>query len=364
MRAHALFSRAFQARIAHPTNILKFQEPVQLGSWVVFTAAASAAVALVISAAAQNIAHSYNLGLATSEFRALVLALASAGASVLGPCAWLAVARGRGFGTRTIALVMAIGCLLFAGLCSLGFTAGSRDQAVVKSTAAADSYADKRAVAKAAAAELATLATIKTPTKVGVDRRRELAKLLSESSAGKGAVAAQVGHDSQATAIAAYFTAAGYPVTAEVAGRWINFGTVAFLELAASWSLTIAAALRPIRHQKPVGAPTAPALPAEPELPTEPASETRRRCRGHDDGDPPASAKARNKGGRPATVVPSEALARLRAKGGKIDGTLGSIGRLIGTRSRTTTHRLLHQLASAGLLSMTTTPRGIAVALV
>jgi hypothetical protein len=260
---------------------------------------------------------------------------------------------------------MAIGCLLFAGVCSLGFTAGSRDMAVVKQTAAADAYADKRAIATAARTELAQLATIKVPSKAVLDRRRELARLLAEPRGGKAAPAS-AGHDSQAAAVSAYFIAAGYPVTVEAAGRWINFGTVAFLELAAARSLTIAAALRPTRRQ-PVGAPAATVVPAEPQLPAKPekpATASPERRQRHNDDDPlPPPPTNKGKGGRPRAVIPAEALARLKAKGGRINGTLGELGKAIGSRSRSTTHRVLHQLAGAGLLTMTATPRGVAVAL-
>jgi hypothetical protein len=40
------------------------------GSWLAFTVASIAACALIFSAGAQNVAHGYSLGLASSEFRA------------------------------------------------------------------------------------------------------------------------------------------------------------------------------------------------------------------------------------------------------------------------------------------------------
>src|SRR5262245_54080500 len=144
MRVSTLFARRAQVSATQTRDINAVGE---VGSWFAFTAASIAALALVFSAACQNVAHGYGLGLATSEFRAIVLALASAGASVLGPCAWLAVFRGRGFGTRAVALVLALGCLAYAGVCSLGFVSGSQDLAVSERTATADAYADRRAVA-------------------------------------------------------------------------------------------------------------------------------------------------------------------------------------------------------------------------
>ena len=144
------------------------------GSWLAFTVASIAACALIFSAGAQNVAHGYSLGLASSEFRALVLAAASAGASLLGPFCWLAVFRGRGFGPRAAALALATGCLAYAGVCSLGFIASSQDLAISERTITADAYADRRALAAAARAELATLAIIKTPSRAVLERRREL----------------------------------------------------------------------------------------------------------------------------------------------------------------------------------------------
>jgi hypothetical protein len=240
MRAFALFGRAPQARIAPASNT---NDLAPGGSYVGFAAAGIAACALIFSAGAQNVAHAYALGLASSEFRALVLAAASAGASVLGPCAWLAVFRGRGFGTRVIALVLALGCLAYAGVCSLGFVAGSKDRDISERVADADAYADARAIATAARAELATLATIRTPSRAVIERRRELASILAPHSPDKRAK--PVGKDSQASALGFYLRAAGWHVTDDAVSVWLSLGMVLFLECAAALSLTVAAALRP-----------------------------------------------------------------------------------------------------------------------
>ena len=145
---------ACKREIAHATIS---DDLPRTGSWTACILATIAACALIFSAGAQNVAHGYQLGLASSEFRALVLAAASAGASVLGPFCWVAVVRGRGFGTRAIALVLALGCLAYASVCSLGFVAGSRDAAISERVVAAEAHQDKRALAKAARDELATL---------------------------------------------------------------------------------------------------------------------------------------------------------------------------------------------------------------
>ena len=174
-----------------------------------------------------------------------MLALASAGASVLGPFAWLAVFRGRSFGTWCAALLLAVGCLAYAAVCSLGFVAGSRDTANAGQLAAVELHQDKRAIAKAARAELATLATVKAP---------EPRRCRTAARAGGHAVhAVQYRRtpkywrkpDSQAAALAFYIRAAGWHVTDDAVGTWLNLGTVLFLELAAALGLTVAAGLYP-----------------------------------------------------------------------------------------------------------------------
>src|SRR5262245_59729829 len=215
------------------------------GSMSAFALAAIAALALIFSAGAQNVAHGWALGIATSEFRAVVLAAASAGASLLGPFCWLAVFRGRGFGTRTAALLLAVGCLAYAGVCSLGFVAGSRDAATGAISVRSDAYSDKRAVAAAARAELAGL---KGQTKAVIDRRRELSAMLTKPETGfrSNPVSRP---DSQAAALAFYLRAAGWRVEDAAVGTWLNLGMVLFLEFAAALSLTVAAALRPARSE-------------------------------------------------------------------------------------------------------------------
>jgi hypothetical protein len=61
-------------------------------------------------------------------------------------------------------------------------------------------------------------------------------------------------------------------------------------------------------------------------------------------------------------VLAPEAIERLRQAGGKANGTVRGIGHC-GTRSKTASHRLLHQLADAGLVMLTATSAGVQVAL-
>jgi hypothetical protein len=363
------FARAPQARIAPASNV---NDLTNAGSWLAFTVASIAACALIFSAAAQNIAHGYALGLASSEFRAIVLAAASAGASILGPCAWLAVVRGQGVGTRAIALVLALGCLAYAATCSLGFVAGSRDLGVSERVAAADAYAEKRALAKAARDELATLKGTRADV---VERRAELTSLLASLATAKPGER-PVEADSQAAGITFVLAAAGWRVSVQDVAKWLNVGTVLFLEAAAALSLTVAAALRPVRGETLLEAlPAAvsaqgPDVPARPEKPAS-ASPARRE---RDDKDDPGSSRddprpprpkppRKGKVGRPPTVIPAQAIDRLRKAGGRANGSISSIGKVLGTRSKTTAHRLLHQLASAGAVQLATGPHGVSVAL-
>src|SRR5262245_56323236 len=67
--------------------------------------------------------------------------------------------------------------------------------------------------------------------------------------------------DSQAAALAFYMRAAGVQVTDVAVGTWLNLGTVLFLELAAALSVSVAAALRPMRGRSTDGARTRPEAP-------------------------------------------------------------------------------------------------------
>jgi hypothetical protein len=82
-----------------------------------------------------------------------------------------------------------------------------------------------------------------------------------------------------------------------------------------------------------------------------------------DDDDQPPKPPRKGKGGRPRDVIPAEAIERLRAKGGKLSGNIITIGKALGSRSKTSAHRLLGELHRAGLITMQTGRRGVAVAL-
>jgi DNA-binding IclR family transcriptional regulator len=62
-------------------------------------------------------------------------------------------------------------------------------------------------------------------------------------------------------------------------------------------------------------------------------------------------------------VLPAQAIERLRAAGGKANGTVRGVGKLLGVRSKTTAHRILHQLADAGLITVAAGRHGVSIAL-
>jgi hypothetical protein len=335
---------------------------------------------LIFSAGAQNVAHAWQLGAAHSEFRAIVLAVAAGGATLLAALGFAAAGvafRKWRFGRALTALGLGLGALLYSGANSLGFVHGSRDLAISERSAVAGAGADRRAIFQAALAEYGTL---KGQTIAVLKRRRELQGVMRENATrADGRAVGAV--DPQAQAIGYYLRAAGYSVDDASVGVWLSAAVVAFLETGAALSLTVAHALTPTRGSPPARA-TAPAAPAPmPPMPeTEPARVEPRQPRqevsegkadGGDNRDqdppapppPPARPRPKGKPGRPAAVLATDAVDRIRAKGGALAGNLNDIGRAIGSGSKTATHRLLHRMASAGRVHLTTTPAGVRVVL-
>jgi len=60
-------------------------------------------------------------------------------------------------------------------------------------------------------------------------------------------------------------------------------------------------------------------------------------------------------------VLPAEAIERLRKTGGRANGSIRGVGKLLGAKSKTTAHRILHQLSDAGLVRLDTGPHGVSV---
>jgi len=354
---------------AQSCTSLHSKDLARIGSWPACVLACIAAILLIFSAGAQNVSYGWQLGTAHSEFRAVILALASAGATLLAPLCFAAVAqcwRSRNFGAGLVALVLGVAALTYAAVCSLGFVAGSRDTVISAHTVAIEDRQDKRALAKAAHEELSKLKGQRPDV---VERRAELTAILVELSKAKPGQRAAARPDSQAAGVAFVLSAAGWKVSESDVGQWINIGTVLFLELAAALSLTVAAALYPSTRRNAVEgarmheAPApGPALPKSGDgAPTSNAG--RAEASREDDEDDPPLPPSRGKRGRPATVLPAEAVARLRKAGGGANGTVRGVSRLLGTKSRTATRRLLHRLSEAGLIRLQMTPAGCSVAL-
>jgi hypothetical protein len=340
------------------------------GSWAGFILAATAAVCLIISAGAQNVSYGWALGAAHSEFRAVILALASAGATLLAPLCFVVVGqswRRRNFGAALVALILGLGALAYAAVCSLGTVAGSRDLAITAHLETKEAHEDRRALVKAARDELASLKGQRSEI---VERRSELTAILAKLSDAKPDQRPSARPDAQAAGVAFVLAAAGWKVDESSVGQWLNIGTVLFLELAAALSMTVAAALYPSTRRNPVEAPRTHEAPAPAQGATQPQiarpdsnGRLLRPSRKDDDRDDPPPPPPKGKRGRPATVMPAEAVERLRKAGGKASGNIAGLGKLIGTGSKTATRRLLHRLAEAGVIHLQMGPHGVAVAL-
>jgi hypothetical protein len=239
----------------------------------------------------------------------------------------------------------------------LGFVAGSREAGLSERQAAAATYQDSRAVKDAARVELAALATVKQPTRAQAERRRELARILAPAPV-ETVQAAPAAVDPQSQALAGYLQALGYAATIESVSLWLNAFMVSFYEIAAAFAFVVAAGLKPTCRQQPASTPPAAVLPAgilsSPKTQTAASDEIRRPT--DDDRDEPPPSKP--KGGRPAAILPPEAVARLRTKPVSVRGA----AKLLGV-SKSTAHRLLHRLATEGRLSMAAAPHGISIAL-
>ena len=241
----AVFRKRRQDEFHHQHDIKDLQPA---GSYVGAVLATIAASALIISAGCQNISFAWSLGMASSEFKAVVLAIASAGATLLAPLAFASITsafRKRRYGAAIVALALGTGALTYSAVSSLGFVHGSRDSGITERVAAADAYADKKALAKAAREELAGLKGQKPEI---VERRSELTALLADLSKtlpdGK-ALARPETRDPQASAVGFYMRAAGWTVDDADVGLWLSFGMVMFMEAAAALSLIVAGALTP-----------------------------------------------------------------------------------------------------------------------
>jgi hypothetical protein len=289
------------------------------------------AALFILAAAAQNVSFAWQIGESLSTFHAAVLAIGSLAGAIIAPFAFLTVAesfRNREWGRAAVALVLGVVCISYASLSSLGFTASSRAALVSERTGAADAYQRAKLRFDAAAAELQTAKSLA--------RRRELERLTADLSRTLDSLPGPTVADPQASAIAQYAIALGWKVSAAALAPWLSAITVGFLEIGAAFALLVAVGSRAAAH-----------------------AVDREKIRADDDEDPPG----KNRGGRPRKVEHAEALERLKAAGGKASGSLRGLAALIGTPTKTTTHRLLHELAALGAITLQATPRGVSVAL-
>jgi hypothetical protein len=298
------------------------------------------------------------MGSAESLFRGVVLAVASVGAAVLAPLALMAVGHSKGFGTRAAALLLAGAMFSYTSVSSLGFIATAKDVAVSGRAAVSEAHADRRWLIEATRAELAG---IKGNSRDARDRREDLLATLASLTKADAVRPAAVKADAQASALAFYIRQAGYGVTDDAVSIWLSLAMVLTLELGAALSLSVAAALRPVRLEAPTAVALAPKalVPAEPEMPaSEPVAQSK--ADDKDDLPPPPPPKPRGKGGRPVAITPEAAAAKL-SKAGKANG-VRHFATILGV-GRGTAHRVMRECEALGLLRFDVTPAGCRVAL-
>jgi hypothetical protein len=346
MSVLSLFARARQQEVARTSNIntLAFRVP-----------AYSAAGALVACAAWQSAGYAYILGVARSETTAYVFAAGAVAAAVLAPIALMvAFSERRRFLARLASLFLGVWCLAFGVVGSLGYVSTAREASNSERLAALEARQQAKARHDAASAELAQLSAGKS-TQWRAGRAKELQLVMAEAAKALKAEKAVAITDPQAAAVAHYLTAAGFMVTADGVSTWLSGFMVTFYEVAGAFALVVARATAggkaPLQHE---AHPSAVVVHRRVEAPDDIID-------GDDDDVAPPKGKAGP--GRRPTVLAPEAIERLRQAGGRANGTVRGIGRLLGTRSKTASHRLLHQLASAGLVTLTATSGGTQVAL-
>ena len=339
-----LFARARQQEVARTSNVntLAFRVP-----------AYSAAGALIACAAWQSAGYAYTLGVTRSETTAYVFAAGAVAAAVLAPIALtVAFSERRRFLARLASLFLGVWCLAFGVVGSLGYVSTAREASNSERLAALEARQQAKARHDAASAELAQLTASKS-TQWRAARAKELQGVMAEANKAMKVERAVTVTDPQAQAISHYFAAAGWTAAPESVSTWLSAFMVTFYEVAGAFALVVARATGPGSPYRPLQQEGHP-----------PAADSDRRVEDgddHDDAPPPQKGKAGP--GRRPTVLAAEAIERLRARGGQANGNVTGIGKLLGTKSKTTAHRLLHQLAGAGLIKLQTTPAGCSVAL-
>lgn len=292
------------------------------------------AVLFIGASAAQNIGHGYSLGLARSEAAALIFAAGSLAGAIMGPVSFLAAwnaFRNWRIGGGAVALVLGCCCVIYASLSSLGFIATARDTSAAVRGAQADAYVLARDKAKAANAELKTLAELprgdrKTEAK-RAERRTKLEKDRADAERVLAAGASATMADPTAAAIASYAGALGWEVEPATLSPWLTLLAVLFFEVGAASSLIVVAALDVlVSHNSNKAAP------------------------------------AEKKTGRKRSKPLNGVLEKIEAAGGKLEGSIEVIGARLGL-SKSSAHRALHALAGAGMISLATSAAGTLVQL-
>lgn len=333
-----LFSPSFRQSKADTTPPSNINDLPRAGSQIGRAVALTAAILLIVAAGSQNVAHGYELGLNHSLFRALVLAGASAGATLLGPFCFLAAVRSvaeRRFGTAFVAVALGIGCLVYAATCSLGFVSSGRDLGAAR----ADATTEARTLAKknfdAADAEIAKLGTGKRAT----ERRKELEARKDAAAATLGSREARKA-DSQAAAVAFVLSAAGWRVDVADVGQWLNVGMVGFLEAAAAFSLMVASGLQGRPPVRVLDTPAA-TLSAPGEATGAPTSTALDKM--SKEWNPPIRRKIKEAAERAV-------LDTVKANNGRLsDTSVRKLGKMVGIK-KSTVHSVIVALIASGVL--------------
>jgi len=319
----------------------------------------SAAGALVACAAWQSAGYAYILGVARSETTAYVFAAGAVAAAVLAPIALtVAFSERRRFLARLASLFLGVWCLAFGVVGSLGYVSTAREASNSERLAVLEARQQAKARHDAASAELAQLSAGKS-TQWRAARAKELQGVMAEANKAMKVERAVTVTDPQAQAISHYLAAAGWTAGPENVSMWLSAFMVTFYEVAGAFALVVARATGQQQRLQQETPP--PAAVVE-------ASKGKADAGDGDGGDddvmpPPPPQKGKAGPGRRPTVLAAEAVERLRSRGGQANGNVKGIGKLLGTKSKTTAHRLLHQLAGAGLIKLQTTPAGCSVSL-
>lgn len=315
-----------------------------------------AATIFIGCSAAINSLHGYSLGARTSEVTGAIFALASLGGAALAPASvaatFLAFKRWQ-FVRGLIAMTLAAVCFAYACISSLGFVSGARDVAAATRGAEADAYAIARDKAKAANAELKTLADAPRGTrKVEAERAERRAQLEKDRADAERVMAAgttaTVADPTAASLAAYYFAVTGREIEPAKLSPWLVLSSVLFFELGAAASLIVVGALpKPAREEKPKALTVATEEKApEPvaEAPVAPQSDDKKTA------------------GRKRSRALDDVLAKIDQHGGTLEGTLDELGERLGL-SKSSAHRALHALAGAGMIGLTTSAAGTLVQL-